>query len=74
MKKIMLTAAALIFTVAMFAQVTGSAPVKAKAPMKPMLAQTTTKPADKKDETKPKDEKKKDHPKKEKHHKSKPKK
>jgi hypothetical protein len=69
MKKIMLTATALIFTVALFAQTTGSAPVTAKATPKHELAQNTAKPSEGKKAAK--DEKKKDHPMKEKHHKGK---
>ena len=59
MKKIMLTATALLFTVAMFAQ-TGSAPVKAKSPQPAVVVQNTTKPSAGKDETKGKEEKKKE--------------
>ena len=63
MKKIMLTATALVFTVAMFAQKTGSAPVTAKPAPKAAMAQNQTKPSEEKKEAK--DEKKNDHPKKE---------
>ena len=69
MKKIMLSATALVFSVALFAQ-TGSVPAAAKAAPKNVVAQNTTKPADTKSDGKTtKDEKKKEH--KGKHHKGK---
>ena len=42
MKKILLSATALMFSVAMFAQTTGSAPVAAKPSSKPEMAQNAS--------------------------------